>query len=250
MPAGRGTVRHLSLGVVKWSQRLRRTGSSAPAKQGAAPPRKLAGERAFILSRLAEHPSITTRALAGELCGQGIEVTHMAVWHLMPRRRLDVQKKTALADEQTRHDVARRRQRWRLHQKQIDPHRLVFVDETWTKTNMAPLRGWGPAAHPSGCIGFPRASRPLQARCARQGSAELRRSAAGPEPPGGSTTPVRRSMGPRAIPNDRTRPFGRRLLVDHGSGPSPDLMTVYGHRGKRSCPSPSATNVPASGSRR
>jgi putative transposase len=26
----------------------------------------------------------------------------------------------------------------------IDPKRLVFIDETWTKTNMAPLRGWGP----------------------------------------------------------------------------------------------------------
>lgn len=25
----------------------------------------------------------------------------------------------------------------------IDPSRLVFIDETWTKTNMAPLRGWG-----------------------------------------------------------------------------------------------------------
>ncbi len=25
----------------------------------------------------------------------------------------------------------------------IDPARLVFIDETWTKTNMAPLRGWG-----------------------------------------------------------------------------------------------------------
>ena len=23
------------------------------------------------------------------------------------------------------------------------PRRLVFIDETWTKTNMAPLRGWG-----------------------------------------------------------------------------------------------------------
>jgi transposase len=27
-------------------------------------------------------------------------------------------------------------------QHQIDPSRLVFIDETWTKTNMAPLRGW------------------------------------------------------------------------------------------------------------
>jgi transposase len=24
----------------------------------------------------------------------------------------------------------------------IDPKRLVFIDETWTKTNMAPLHGW------------------------------------------------------------------------------------------------------------
>lgn len=26
----------------------------------------------------------------------------------------------------------------------LDPDRLVFIDETWTKTNMAPLRGWAP----------------------------------------------------------------------------------------------------------
>ena len=26
----------------------------------------------------------------------------------------------------------------------IAPERLVFIDETWIKTNMAPLRGWGP----------------------------------------------------------------------------------------------------------
>ena len=27
----------------------------------------------------------------------------------------------------------------------IDASRLVFIDETWVKTNMAPLRGWGPS---------------------------------------------------------------------------------------------------------
>ncbi len=26
----------------------------------------------------------------------------------------------------------------------LDPQRLIFIDETWIKTNMAPLRGWGP----------------------------------------------------------------------------------------------------------
>ena len=30
------------------------------------------------------------------------------------------------------------------YQNRIDPARLVFIDETWTKTNMAPLCGWAP----------------------------------------------------------------------------------------------------------
>jgi transposase len=40
--------------------------------------------------------------------------------------------------------VARRRAQWKAYQDRIDPTRLVFLDETWTKTNMAPLRGWAP----------------------------------------------------------------------------------------------------------
>lgn len=40
--------------------------------------------------------------------------------------------------------MARKRTRWKAHQGRIDPCRLVFLDETWVKTNMAPLRGWGP----------------------------------------------------------------------------------------------------------
>jgi transposase len=53
-------------------------------------------------------------------------------------------KKTLFALEQARSDVARRRQRWRAWQGRLDPAKLVFIDETWIKTNMAPLRGWGP----------------------------------------------------------------------------------------------------------
>jgi transposase len=40
--------------------------------------------------------------------------------------------------------VARRREQWKKYQSRPDPRRLVFVDETWAKTNMAPLRGWAP----------------------------------------------------------------------------------------------------------
>jgi transposase len=30
------------------------------------------------------------------------------------------------------------------HQNRVDVERLVFIDETWTRTDMAPLRGWAP----------------------------------------------------------------------------------------------------------
>jgi transposase len=40
--------------------------------------------------------------------------------------------------------IARRREQWKKYQSRIDPARLVFIDETWAKTNMAPLRGWAP----------------------------------------------------------------------------------------------------------
>ena len=49
-----------------------------------------------------------------------------------------------MAGERDRSDVARRRAQWIKYQNKIEPERLVFIDETWTKTNMAPLRGWAP----------------------------------------------------------------------------------------------------------
>jgi putative transposase len=58
--------------------------------------------------------------------------------------RIRASKKTALASEQDRPDVARRRAQWHRYQSRIDARSLVFLDETWTKTNMAPLRGWAP----------------------------------------------------------------------------------------------------------
>jgi transposase len=49
-----------------------------------------------------------------------------------------------VASERDRPDIARRRAQWIKYQCHIAPERLVFIDETWTKTNMAPLRGWAP----------------------------------------------------------------------------------------------------------
>ncbi len=49
-----------------------------------------------------------------------------------------------VAGERDRPDVARRRAQWIKYQDRVDPSRLVFIDETWTRTNMTSLRGWAP----------------------------------------------------------------------------------------------------------
>ena len=50
-------------------------------------------------------------------------------------------KKTAHAAEQERPDVAARRQDWFDGQPDLDPRRLVFIDETGASTKMTRLRG-------------------------------------------------------------------------------------------------------------
>jgi transposase len=50
--------------VVKWSQRSRATGSAAAHPMGGNRPYALAGQRDWLLSRLADQPDLTLRALA------------------------------------------------------------------------------------------------------------------------------------------------------------------------------------------
>ncbi len=54
---------------------------------------------------------------------------------------VDIQKKTAHAWEQEREDILKRRQAWFASQPDLEPHRLVFIDETCLSTKMARLRG-------------------------------------------------------------------------------------------------------------
>ena len=42
---------------------------------------------------------------------------------------------------------SRRRAQWTKYQERVEPEPLVFIDETWTRTDMAPLRGWARRGH-------------------------------------------------------------------------------------------------------
>ena len=46
-----------------------------------------------------------------------------------------------MAQEQDREDVAVKSQAWIASQADLDPDRVVFLDETWAKTNMTRTRG-------------------------------------------------------------------------------------------------------------
>lgn len=55
-----------------------------------------------------------------------------------------MEKKTAHAAEQERPDILKRRRDWFESQPDLDPQRLVFIDETWASTNMARRYGRSP----------------------------------------------------------------------------------------------------------
>jgi len=59
----------------------------------------------------------------------------------LPRAAPHAKKKTLIAAEQDRPDVAEARRQWTAAQLSIDPDQVVFIDETWAKTNMT--RRWG-----------------------------------------------------------------------------------------------------------
>ena len=126
--------------VVKWAQRLRATGRAAAKPMGGKCPYALAGERDWLLARITAVPDITLRALAAELAERGIVVSHYAVWHILARDGITF-KKSLHASEQDRPDVARRRAQRKKYQARLDPTRLVFIDETWAKTNMTRRHG-------------------------------------------------------------------------------------------------------------
>ena len=130
--------------VVRWSRRHKRTGSVRPDRIGRIHGSFLDGCRDWILARVRACPQITVRQLQALLAERGIPAGRDAVWRALRSLGYTFKKKTPVADERDRPDVKRRRERWKRHQGRADPRKLVFIDETCVKTDMAPLRGWAP----------------------------------------------------------------------------------------------------------
>jgi transposase len=78
---------------------------------GGRRPVKLAGQRAFILKRIASKPDITIRGLMAELAERGSIASYGAVWTFLHRQRQSYKKKPA-------------RQRARPPRRRPSPHPL------------------------------------------------------------------------------------------------------------------------------
>jgi transposase len=93
--------------VVKWSQRMRATGSAAAKPMGGVRRAVLAGEQAWLLARIKAVPDLTLRALTAELAERGTVVSHWAVWKLFASHGITFKKKySAVGTGSRRHRPA------------------------------------------------------------------------------------------------------------------------------------------------
>jgi transposase len=80
--------------AVRWSQRLRSTGSAGSRPMGRQQERSLAGERAWLLGRLETTPDVTLRSLVAELRDRGIETSYGSVWRIVRDAGVTFKKNT------------------------------------------------------------------------------------------------------------------------------------------------------------
>jgi transposase len=81
--------------VVKWSQRQRATGSAAALPMGGKRPFAVAGQRDWLLARVAAEPDLTLQALVRELAARGVVVSYFAVWNFFAHEGISFKKKPA-----------------------------------------------------------------------------------------------------------------------------------------------------------
>jgi len=129
--------------AIGWMQRVKQTGSVAPGQMGGHKPKAISGEDAVWLSQRIRAGDFTLRGLVAELGERGLKVDYRSVWEFVHAEKLSFKKKRG--GWRTR--PARRRAQCTKYQDRVEPERLVFIDETWTRTDMAPLRGWAARGH-------------------------------------------------------------------------------------------------------
>jgi transposase len=131
--------------AIKWRERLRDSGERSARRQGRRPGSKLDPHRDFLLAAVEAEPDSTLKELQRRLVEErGVRTGIGTIWTFLDRHDLTFKKKSAYAAEQNRPDVREEREDWFEGQLDLEPERLVFVDESFATTNMARRYGRAP----------------------------------------------------------------------------------------------------------
>lgn len=131
--------------AIKWLERLRDSGERSARRPGRRPGSKLDPHRDALLAAVEAEPDSTLQELQRRLVEErGMHASIGTIWTFLDRHDLTFKKKSAHAAEQNRPDVLAEREDWFEGQLDLDPEKLVFVDESFATTNMARRYGRAP----------------------------------------------------------------------------------------------------------
>jgi transposase len=131
--------------VSKVLSRRRRTGQTTALAQRCHVPPRLVGLHGAIQTQVTTRPDATIAELRAWLSKtHQVSASIGLMWKTLAALDLTFKKTSLRAAEQDRPDVAKARTEWREKQPSLTPSKLVFIDETWTRTNMTRLYGRAP----------------------------------------------------------------------------------------------------------
>ena len=98
---------------------------------------RIEAHRDYLLGLIRRRPDMTLLEIQERLianCGE--RFSSSVIWHFFDRHRITFKKKPRMPGA-ARADVLKQRQEWFGAQLDLDPRRLVFIDETGASTNLA-----------------------------------------------------------------------------------------------------------------
>ncbi|WP_172643964.1 IS630 family transposase [Rhizobium ruizarguesonis] len=127
--------------AIRWIARAK-DGEPTSRPQGWIRPSALDAHEAFVVELIEDRKDVTLDEMVERLSVERqLIISRSALGAWLRGRGWTFKKKSAHALEQDRSDVLKRRRVWFDGQLDLDPEKLIFIDETGLSTKMARLRG-------------------------------------------------------------------------------------------------------------
>src|SRR5208337_1938042 len=117
--------------AVRWVKRFKTTGEISPAPSGGdRRSGRIEAHRDYLLGLIRRSPDMTLLEIKERLIANWASALRSLCCSVSSTVTRSPLKKTAHAEEQQRADVQNRRREWFAGQLDLDPTKLVFIDET------------------------------------------------------------------------------------------------------------------------